>query len=99
MRRRRRFTSFVGLLARLAVVLGSNVGPAVGFLHVLLAIALPFAFVRARVILALVHGWSHGVFIIDMTVSLLFCWPSILGIFAAGVIALPWSGVSLLMLG
>ena len=99
MRRRRAFTSFIGLLGRFAIVLGSNIGPAVGFLHMLLAIALSFAFVRARMILAFVHGWSHGVFIIDMTVSLLFCWPSILRIFAARVIALPGPGVSLLVLG
>lgn len=69
-----------------------------GFLHVLFAITLTFAFVRAGPILTLVHRWARRVFIVDMPVSFLFRWPAILMILAALLVAFPRSGVSLLML-
>ena len=43
------------LLAQLSVVLGANVSPPMGFLHVLLAVTLPLALIRARAELAFEH--------------------------------------------
>lgn len=68
------------------------------FLHVLFAIAFTLALVRARMILALEHGRSSGVLIIDMTVTFLFSGPSIRVVFAARLAALPGSRMGLLVL-
>ena len=81
----------------LAVVLGSDVGPTVRLFHVLLAIALALALIGAWAILTLVHRGSRRMFVIDVTITFLFCWPSIFVVLAALLGTFPWSGMGLLM--
>ena len=65
----------------------------------LLAIALPLAFVWTRMVLAFVHIWSRGMFIVHVTIALLLCRPPVLGVFAGGLIAFPWPRMRFLVLG
>ena len=76
---------------------GSNIIPSMGLFHMLLAVAFPLAFIWTRRVLTFVHGWSSGMLVIHMTVTFLFCWPSIFVIFAAGFVTLPWPRVRLFM--
>ena len=73
----------IGGCLRLAVVLRADIGPAMCLLHMLLAIAFAFAFIRARVILAFEHRWCDRVLVVDMTVTLLFGRPSVGMVLAA----------------
>lgn len=69
------------------------------FLHVLLAIALTLGGVRARSEEAVIERWRVGVFVIDVTVTLLLGRPAVFVIFALVVRALPWTLMRLEMLG
>ena len=66
--------------------------------HVLFAIAFALAFIRARVILALKHGRSSGVLVIDMTIALFLRRPSITVVFAVRLATFPRARVGLLVL-
>lgn len=82
-----------------SVVLGADVEPSVGFLHVLLAIALALRSIGARLELAFVEIGSLRVLVIDVTVPLLLSGPADLRILASGLRALPRTRVDLLVLG
>jgi len=69
-----------------------------GFLHVLLAIALTFTLVRAGSVLALVHRWRGRMLVIGMAVTLFFSGPPVLVILAGSIAALPGSRMCLLVL-
>jgi hypothetical protein len=70
-----------------------------GFLHVLLAVALTLGGVRARREEAAVERRRVGVLVVDMTIALLLCWPAVLMIFALVVRTLPRTLMSLEVLG
>ena len=65
----------------LSIIFRSNIGPSMGFLHVLLAVAFPFAFIGTRGELAFIFWRLGGVLVVDMAIPLLFCWPSKLVVF------------------
>lgn len=85
------------LLATFTVVLGSNILPAMSFLHVLLTIAFSFAFIWTWMILTLIHGWRSRMLVVDMAITLFFCRPAILMILAANIVALPRPRMSFLV--
>jgi len=67
--------------------------------HVLLAVGLALGRVRARLKAALVHLWSGVVLVVDVTVAFLLSGPTMLMVLAFGIRALPWTRMSLLVLG
>ena len=68
------------------------------FLHVLLAVAFALAFVRARMVLTLEHGWTCRVLVIDVAITLFLGRPTILVILASCLATLPRSRMRFLML-
>lgn len=76
--------------------LRSHILPAVGLLHVLLAIALPLRPVRAK--LASEHGRVVRVLVVDVAVSFFFRRPAVSMILAHLLWTLPRPGMRLFML-
>lgn len=99
LRRGRGFCMFNKLPPGLAIVLRANIGPSMRLFHVLFAIAFALTLIRTRMELAFVHGWSHGVLVVDVTVSFFLRRPTILRIFAGWLVALPGTRVGFLVLG
>lgn len=77
------------LLALSPVVLGAHVGPSMGLLHVLLAVAFSLGLIRAGSEAAFEQCRRVGMFIINVAVPFLFSGPSDLVVFAGRVGALP----------
>lgn len=66
-----------------------------GFLHVLLAITLALALIRARTELASKHRRRGGVLVIHVAIALFLGRPTIVMVLAAALTTLPWSAVGL----
>jgi len=71
----------------------------VSLLHVLLAVALALGGVRARLEEAMVEGWCGGVFVVDVTVTLLFRRPAVVVELALLIGTLPRALMCLDMFG
>jgi hypothetical protein len=87
------------LVSVLAVVLGSNIFPAVRFLHVLFTVGFTLGSVRAGLEVAFIERGCRGVLVVVVTIHLFLGGPAILVIFACLNWALPWAGVRLFVLG
>lgn len=85
------------LTAIAAIVLGSNVNPAMGFFHVLLAVAGTFRGIGALVELTLVQGGLVRVSVVHVTVTFFLGGPTFGVVTAVRILALPGASVCLLV--
>ena len=77
----------------------SNIFPAMRLFHMLFAIAFPFRGIGAWGEHAFELNWFGRMLVGDMAISLLFCGPSKIVVFACFFMTLPWSGMYLFMFG
>ena len=69
------------------------------FLHVLLAVGFAFGSICTGLIVALVLWWSSVVLVVDVPVTFLLSWPTMLVILALYVRTLPGPRMCFLVLG
>lgn len=70
---------------------GSVVEPVMGPFHMLLEITLAFALIRAVRVLTIELVRDRAMLVVEMPISLLFCRPSMLMVFARWLTAFPGS--------
>ena len=76
---------------------GSVVDPVMGPFHVLLQVALAFARIRAVWVLAIEFVRYRTVFVVEVPVSLLLGWPTVLVVLARWLTAFPGPRMGLLV--